>query len=148
MMLANATIDIDARPEAVFELFTTERGLVRWMARDASIDLRPGGAWRWVHDNGAATSGTYLEIEPPTRLAFTYGWESGEFADVEPGTTRVDVTFEPIDGGTRVTVAHAGLPARHVDRHAAGWSHFLAVLAAVSTGDVNPDTDAPVHRRG
>ena len=85
--LAAATIDIAAAPDAVFELFTTEQGLVRWMASEATVDLRPGGRWRWVHDNGDASAGEYLEIEPPDRLAFTYGWESGPLDDVPPGST-------------------------------------------------------------
>lgn len=144
MKLADATIDIAADRDAVFELFTTESGLTRWMAREATIDLRPGGRWRWVHDNGDASSGEYLEIEPPSRLSFTYGWESGMFDDVGPGTTRVEVTFASIDDGTRVTIVHAGLPATHVERHAAGWSHFLSVLADVSVGGVAPDVNVPI----
>lgn len=143
MKLANATIDIAADPEAVFELFTTERGLVRWMASEATIDLRPGGAWRWVHDNGDTSAGEYLEIDPPDRLAFTYGWESGQFDDVAPGSTRVDVTFDPIPVGTRVTILHAGLPITHVERHAAGWTHFVSVLAAVAAGGAAPVVNLP-----
>jgi uncharacterized protein YndB with AHSA1/START domain len=142
-MLANATIDIAADPRAVFDLFTTEAGLVRWMAKEASVDLRLGGAWRWVHDNGDASAGEYLEIDPPTRLAFTYGWESGPFDDVAPGSTRVDVVFEAIDAGTRVTIAHAGLPVTHVEPHGAGWSHFLGVLAEVCSGGSAPDVNLP-----
>ena len=143
MRLANATIDIAAAPDAVFELFTTEQGLVRWMASEATIDLRPGGRWRWVHDNGDASAGEYLEIEPPDRLAFTYGWESGPLDDVPPGSTRVDVSFEPIPVGTRVTIVHAGLPVTHVERHAAGWAHFVGVLAAVAVGGTAPDVNLP-----
>ena len=143
MKLANATIDIAADPEAVFELFTTERGLGRWMASEATIDLRPGGAWRWVHDNGDTSAGEYLEIDPPDRLAFTYGWESGQFDDVAPGSTRVDVTFDPIPVGTRVTILHAGLPITHVERHAAGWTHFVSVLAAVAAGGAAPVVNLP-----
>lgn len=134
MMLASATIDIEAKPDAVFDLFTTEEGLCRWMARDVDVDLRPGGRWRWTHANGATSAGTYIEIDPPLRLVFTYGWESGGFGEVGPGSTRVDVTFEPTDVGTRVTIDHAGLPAAHVDRHGAGWDHFLGVLADLCAG--------------
>jgi uncharacterized protein YndB with AHSA1/START domain len=143
--LANATMDIAATPDAVFELFTTEEGLVRWMASEATIDLRPGGAWRWVHDNGDASAGEYLEIDPPERLVFTYGWESGQFDDVPSGSTRVDVVFEPIPIGTRVTIVHAGLPAVHAERHAAGWTYFVGVLAAVATGGAAPDVNLPDH---
>ncbi|MGA9276330.1 SRPBCC family protein [Ilumatobacter sp.] len=143
MILADATIEIAARRDAVFDLFTTKRGLEQWMAREAWVDLRPGGAWRWTHDNAATSSGEYLEIEPPDRLAFTYGWESGEFADIGPGTTTVEVTFEEIDAGTRVTVTHSGLPPANVARHAAGWTHFLHVLSDVCAGTAAPAVNLP-----
>lgn len=133
MKLADAEIEIAASPEAVFALFSTGAGLERWMAAEATVDLRPGGDWRWVHTDGSACSGTYLAIEPPDRLSFTYGWESGRFADIAPGSTRVDVTFEPTAIGTRVRVVHAGLGAVHAERHAAGWTHFLGELASLVT---------------
>lgn len=143
MILANATIEIAAPPDAVFDLFTTAVGLERWMAREASVDLRPGGSWRWTHDNGDTSSGEYLEIERPTRLAFTYGWESGGLAEVGPGSTRVDVAFDAVDVGTRVTIFHAGLPSNVVDRHSAGWAHFLGVLSEVCVGVAAPDPNLP-----
>lgn len=49
MILADATIDIAADRDAVFELFTTEAGLTRWMVREASIGLCPGGSGRERH---------------------------------------------------------------------------------------------------
>jgi uncharacterized protein YndB with AHSA1/START domain len=134
--LAEAAIEIAAEPGVVFDLFSTEVGLCRWMADEASVDLRPGGAWRWVHDNGNACSGEYLDVDPPSRLAFTYGWENGEFADVAPGSTRVDVTFEPFDGGTRVVVEHAQLVGDRIAQHQQGWTHFLGRLAATAEGDM------------
>lgn len=147
MNLAEASIEIAARPDAVFDLFTTEHGLRQWMARDASVDLRPGGAWRWTHDNGDTSSGRYLEIDPPDRLAFTYGWESGPLADVGPGSTRVVVTFEEIEDGTLVTIAHTGLPTVHVERHGAGWAHFLTVLSDVCAGGTAPEVNLPTGTR-
>ncbi len=77
MLLAEATIEIEADQAKVFDLFTTEVGLCSWMAQEATIDLRPGGSWRWVHDNGVAASGEYVAVEPHDRVSFTYGWEGG-----------------------------------------------------------------------
>ena len=130
MRLVDTSIDIAAPPEVVFDLFTTSRGLERWMAVEADVDLRPGGAWRWVHDNGDACSGEYLDIDPPHTLSFTYGWESGRFAEVVSGSTRVDVSFQPHENGTRVVLRHRGLSGIAVDQHLAGWNHFLGRLAA------------------
>ena len=141
--LADASIHIGAPQAAVFDLFTTAQGLCSWMAKDAVVDLRPGGQWRWVHDNDVAASGEYVEIDPCDRVVFTYGWESGPYADVGPGTTLVDVRFEPTDAGTTVTVRHSGLPDAHVAAHAGGWSYFLGVLASVAAGGSAPSTRLP-----
>ncbi len=130
MQLVDIEIDIEAPPHLVFDLFTTAEGLTQWMAAEASVDLRPDGSWRWVHDDGNACSGSYELVDRPHRLAFTYGWERGPFADVEPGTTRVDVTFAPAGAGTRVHLTHTGLGAERTEQHAGGWTHFLGVLVA------------------
>jgi uncharacterized protein YndB with AHSA1/START domain len=134
MMLAEATIEIDADPMTVFDLFTTAAGLRQWMARDATIDLRPGGHWRWVHDDGAVCSGRYLEIDPPSRVLFTYGWEEGPFPDIAPGSTEVEVRFDGRNGGTTVVVEHRGLTDVNAERHSAGWAYFIGLLAQVAIG--------------
>ncbi len=144
MQLATATTDIAAPPDRVFALWTTETGLCSWMARSADLDLRPGGRWTWTHDNGDTSSGEYVVIDPHDRLVFTYGWESGQFADVvAPGATTVEVTFEAIDSGTRVSVEHTGIAGEVADRHRAGWTHFLSVLAAVAIGGAAPSVNLP-----
>lgn len=61
-------------------------------------------------------SGRIHEWDPPRRFAFE--WRGANF---EPGeSTQVEVLFEPVAGGTAVTVRHwgwAGLPAGHPVRH-------------------------------
>lgn len=132
--LAAASMHINAPQERVFELFTTAEGLCSWMANEAEVDLRPGGSWRWVHDDGATSSGTYLEIEPHNRLTFTYGWESGPYAEMPPGSTNVEVRFEAEGETTRVTIRHTAVPTDFSDAHAAGWTYFLDVLRNVVAG--------------
>jgi len=130
--LAEASIYIEAPQREVFDLFTTEHGLRSWMAKEATVDLRPGGRWRWVHDNELAASGEYIEIERYGRLTFTYGWESGPYADMRPGSTTVEVRFEPTGAGTEVTVTHTGVPEAFREAHLGGWTYFLALLADVA----------------
>lgn len=141
--LAEATIHIDAPQQHVFELFTTSDGLCTWMAKEAAVDLRPGGRWRWVHDNDVAASGEYVDVDPFGRVSFTFGWESGEHADMGPGSTHVEVTFEPTETGTEVTVSHSAVPEQFTEAHLGGWTYFLGLLAQVATGDTAPDTRLP-----
>lgn len=141
--LAEASIHIDAPQRAVFDLFTTEEGLRSWMAKEAAVDLRPGGRWRWVHDNDLVASGEYVEIDPYRRVSFTYGWESGPYADMGPGSTTVDVRFEPSGSGTEVTVTHTAVPEAFRTAHGAGWAYFLGLLADVARGRSTPANRLP-----
>ncbi|MDA3039143.1 MAG: SRPBCC family protein [Actinomycetota bacterium] len=141
--LAEASIRIEAPQREVFDFFPTEQGLRSWMAKEVAVDLRPGGRWRWVHDNDFAVSGTYLEVEPYGRVMFTYGWESGPFADMGSGSTIVEVRFVPTDFGTEVTVTHTGVPEDFLQAHLAGWTYFLGLLAEVALGRDAPTTRLP-----
>ncbi len=134
MLLASATIEIEADQASVFDLFTTEAGLCRWMASEATVDLRPGGAFRWVHDNGVAAAGRFTAVEPHDRVTFTYGWEAGPYEDMGPGSSTVEVSFDVTDTGTRVTVEHSGVPSGFVEAHQGGWSYFLGLLSRVARG--------------
>ena len=93
----------------VFEAMTKPEHVKRWWGRlgegysvpVCEIDLRPGGAWRFVnrHPKGeAAFYGEYREITPPGRLVFT------EIFEQFPDTVSVVTTeFTDEDGKTRMT---------------------------------------------
>ena len=67
---------IAAPPEVVFPFFTNPEKMVVWKAVDAELDPRPGGIF-WIDVTGHdAARGEYLEIDPPRRVVFTFGWES------------------------------------------------------------------------
>ena len=95
----------------VFEAMTRPEHVKRWWGRlgegysvpVCEIDLRPGGAWRFVnrHPKGEVTFyGEYREVTPPSRLVFTEIFEqfpesvsvvTSEFTE-EGGKTRLTVT--------------------------------------------------------
>jgi len=97
-----------APPARVFAAWTRPELLMRWYGArgwrlvECTVDLRVGGAWRFVnrHPKGeAAFHGEYLEIVPPSRLAFTEIFD--EFPDSVSWVT-TDLTEE--DGKTRMSV--------------------------------------------
>lgn len=99
----------DAPRELVFEAMTRPEHVSRWWGclgegysvPVCEIDLRVGGAWRFVnrHPAGeAAFHGVYREIAPPDRLVFTEIFE--EYPDVE---TVVTTVFSEEQGRTRIT---------------------------------------------
>jgi len=98
----------DAPRERVFAAYTDPELIPQWWGpRGATtivdqMDVRPGGAWRFVHrdSNGDKTGfrGTYREVTPPERIVQTFEWEG------MPGHVIVETaTFEDLGGRTKVT---------------------------------------------
>lgn len=125
-------LDIEAPAATVFQLFTEPDGLTRWMVREAEVDLRPGGRFRWVYENGDVVVGEFISIEAPVRLSFRYGWEHPADRDVPPDSTLVVVTLSERDGTTRFRLVHTGLPAARVSEHRMGWQWFVGRLAGTA----------------
>lgn len=126
---------IDARPEIVFRFLTERDYLLRWQGIEAALDVRTGGEYRIEINDRDVIAGRFIEVTPPTRLVYTWGWLSGGVEGVAPGSTRVDVTLEADGDGTRLRLVHTGLPGGDVAAsHGDGWSYFLMRLADVIAG--------------
>jgi uncharacterized protein YndB with AHSA1/START domain len=136
-------IAIAASPETVWQFLVDPQKATRWMGQAASFDLRPGGLYRVEVVPGNTARGEFVEIDPPSRLVFTWGWEPGADGPhaVPPGSSTVEIELVPENDGTRVRFSHRGLPSGEaVQRHAHGWDHYLARLAlAGGGGDPRPD---------
>lgn len=126
------TVEIDAPAALVFAMFTDEALLVEWMVVAATIERQPGGLVRWTYANGDVMEGRFVEIAPPHRLVFTYGWATPIERAIPPGSTTVEVTLLERDGRTTVRVVHTGLPSDAEDAHQRGWRHFLPRLASTA----------------
>jgi uncharacterized protein YndB with AHSA1/START domain len=79
------TREFDAPRTLLFEVWTSPQHLPRWMLGPegwtmpiCEVDLRPGGAYRFVwrkpHGAEMTITGTYRDIHPPERLVFTESW--------------------------------------------------------------------------
>jgi uncharacterized protein YndB with AHSA1/START domain len=139
-------IDIEASAETVFEFFVDPEKITRWLAVAAELDPRPGGVCHQVHAGDPPTAqgfhmrGEFLEVDPPRRVVFSWGFEEPEVG-VAPGTSTVEVTLTPNEAGTgtRVMLVHRGLPPAAVKDHAGGWVTMLGRLAdAVRAGVSRP----------
>jgi len=122
-------IRIEAPAETVYEMLTDADLLTEWMAREAQVDRRPGGAFRWVYENGDVVLGRFVEIDPPRRIVLAYGWEEPASRGIPPGSTEVEITLEDSDGATHLRLTHRGLPVAEVESHRGGWEYFLGRLA-------------------
>lgn len=102
------TRTFDAPRDLVFRAHTDPEMVAQWWGQHGSttivdqLDLRPGGAWRFVQHspdgNEFAFRGEYREIVPPERLVYTFEYEG------MPGHVAVEtLTFEEEDGKTKMT---------------------------------------------
>jgi len=101
------SVHIAAPPETVFPYFTGPTRYVQWLGGDATLNPKPGGEYRVGMRGGVQAAGVFVEIDPPRRVVFTWGWTGDH--PVPPGTTRVVVTLTARDGGTLVLLRHHGL---------------------------------------
>ena len=138
-MTYSKTVVLPVSPDEAFALVTEPERLRRWQAVSATVDLRAGGDYRWTITPGHTAAGTYREVEPGRRIVFGWGWEGS--ATLPPDGSTVTITVEPTsDGGSQVTLTHAGLDGEQAEAHAKGWDHYLERLGRIaSTGDAGPD---------
>lgn len=123
---------VAASRETVFDYLIEPDKMLRWMGTEAQLDPRPGGRF-WLNATGTdIASGTYLEVDRPSRVVFTWGWEGS--ADVPPASTTVTITLTVQGGETVIELRHDGLPGGPDDEHRKGWSHLLPRLVAVVLG--------------
>jgi uncharacterized protein YndB with AHSA1/START domain len=98
----------DAPRELVFKACTDPSLIAKWWGPRryttiaSKMDVRPGGAWRFVQHDGAgnefAFSGVYHSVDAPARTVQTF-----EFEGV-PGHVLLDTAiFEEFDGKTKLT---------------------------------------------
>jgi uncharacterized protein YndB with AHSA1/START domain len=124
-------IFIAATPETTFRFFVEPGFMAQWLGQRHELDPRPGGIFRVAVSANAVASGTYTEVTPHRRVAFTWGWEGR--VDLPPGRSLVEVELIPRPGGTLVRFRHSGLPANAAspftpDEHGRRWTHYLERL--------------------
>ena len=125
-------VRIEARPEIVFEFLTDPDKMTQWKGDSAQLDARPGGVYR-VQIGQAVVVGEFVELDPPRRVVFTWGWEGNDA--VPPGSTTVEVTLTPDGEATILRLVHRDLPEEQRAEHEGGWKHFLPRLAIAAARD-------------
>ncbi|MDQ3987544.1 MAG: SRPBCC domain-containing protein [Actinomycetota bacterium] len=135
---------IKAPRERVFAAWTDPEEIPRWFGAPGNdfpaveVDLRVGGGYRFVMQAPGgfelALAGTYLEVEPPNRLVYSFGWDrdlpfpGGE----QMRETRVTVEFLDRGAETEIVLTHEGFPNDDSAAfHDAGWTVSLDRLSTL-----------------
>ena len=141
---------IEAPIEKVWEMWTTSENFQKWYGPEgasipkAEMDVQVGGkrliGMEVNSPNGPMTmwmAGEYLEINPVTKLVYTevMSDENGNHLPPsamgmpgdEPHITTVTVELEDLEGSTKMTLTHAGVPAGSPGEK--GWVMALDKLA-------------------
>ena len=138
------TVTIAARRETVFRYFTDSERFAAWWGKGSTIEPRPGGTVHIRFPGDVVAGGEVIEIAPPERIVFSYGFESGK--PIPIGASRVTVTLEEAAGGTLVKLRHE-LPSAEVrDEHVQGWRYQLAVFANVVAKEAHAGAAALADR--
>jgi uncharacterized protein YndB with AHSA1/START domain len=126
-------IFIAAPCDVVFDFFVNPSLMVAWIGISHDLDPRPGGIFRIEVSRGNIARGRYVEVNPPRRVAFTWGWEthdpgSAVLQELPPESSLVEIDLEPAEGGTVVRLCHSGLPSTLSKIHGERWMHYLGRL--------------------
>ncbi len=129
---------IAARPAIVFDLVTSAEGIACWWGPDdgpviiAESDPRVGGRYRvrfrMLDGSEHESTGEFLEVRPPERVAMTWCWQGDED---EGGDSQIEIDLRAIDGGaaTELTFTHARLASEATRiSHEGGWGGALDKL--------------------
>jgi uncharacterized protein YndB with AHSA1/START domain len=135
-------IVIRAPRETVFRYFTDPTRWAAWWGNGSTIDAAPGGAVLIRYPGGVEVAGEVLELEPPDRIVFTYGFVSGQ--PIPAGSSRVEIRLEPEGRATRLRLTHAFAEPTVRDQHVQGWRYQLSVFGNVVADEVHSGAESLV----
>lgn len=129
------TVVIQATPAIVFGFLTDTPRWAAWWGAGSEIDARPGGQIKICYPGGTEAVGEVLEVTPPERIVFTYGYASGKM--IPPGGSRVTIQLEPLGAATRLRLTHELDNDTVRNDHVQGWRYQLSLFANVVADAVN-----------
>jgi len=131
------SVVIHAPRENVYRFLTETSRWASWWGAGSTIDPRPGGALLIRYPDGTEVSGEVLELSPPERVVFTYGFVKG--TPIPAGSSRVTIRLDPHGLGTHLHLTHEFANESVRDEHVQGWRYQLALFSNVVTNELHAD---------
>jgi uncharacterized protein YndB with AHSA1/START domain len=134
-LVVRVTHRYSASAERVFDAWLDAEFAAKWLFATsggqmirAEIDARAGGTFTFVdrrEGEDVLHTGTYLEIDRPRRLVFTFGIPA-----FSANLDRVTIEIAPLDSGCELTLTHEMKPefGEYLERTQQGWTKILAAL--------------------
>ena len=136
------SVVIGAPREFVFRYFTDSSRWASWWGAGSTIDARPGGKVCIRYPEGTEVAGEVVEVRPPERIVFTYGYVTGE--PIPAGSSRVTIELAEHGGATRLALTHELQSAEARDQHVQGWRYQLSLFSNVVADEVSSGASAAV----
>jgi len=127
------TIGIRAARGDVYRALTDPVELGRWFVAEASVDLRPGGSYRWVFGEATGAPGPDAQVSAGEFVTITENELLRMRTVIDEVETELECRLESRPQGTLLTLSHGGFPGeeewdetfRAIDR---SWEVELHVL--------------------
>ena len=88
-LVVRREIQVAAPPSTVFAFLTDPEKILRWMGTEATVDPHPGGIYLVNVGGKSVARGSFTEVIPVHRLAYSFGWEGRE--NVPPGSSLIEI---------------------------------------------------------
>jgi len=110
------TVSFKASPHDVYETLMDSAKHAQFTGAEATISRELGGTFTAY---GGYLSGSNIELVPDKKIvqawrATSEGWPEGYYSTAT-------FSLEEVDGGTRLTFTHSGVPAQNYDSISQGW---------------------------
>jgi activator of HSP90 ATPase len=112
------SVELPVQKEVLFRAWLDSASHTSFTGSEAVIDPSIGGsftAWEGY------ISGITLEMDAPNRIVQT--WRTTEFADSD-ADSKLEILFESISNGTRLTLIHTDIPDGQGDMYREGWEEY------------------------
>lgn len=131
-LVVRLEMEIPVAPEVVYDAWTIADQLVQWFPSYAEMTVTEGGEYRFGWEGwDEEWVGTYVEIDRPERISFTWQPPAAVFPEGAYETI-VTLTFEEVeDGVTHLVLEHSGFKGgAEAESHMEAWRGYLYNLRA------------------
>jgi uncharacterized protein YndB with AHSA1/START domain len=110
-------VTFKASPHQVYEALMDSKKHTAFTGDKATISRQVGGS---IQAGDGYVSGANLELVPDQKIV--QAWRGNDFP--EGVMSKATFTLKAVDGGTRLTFTHSGIPEELLDSIKSGWVEF------------------------